>query len=137
MAIVRTATAADIDAVVDLWVRAAGPTRLPSDGGAVVRLLERDPGALLVAEKAGEIVGTLITGWDGWRCHLYRLAMDPRFRRRTIASRLLDAGRERARGLSARRLDALVSDDNAAAIAFWQDAGFDHDDEDRRWTLLL
>jgi len=40
-----------------------------------------------------------------------------------------------ARGAS--RLDAMVNADNAGAVAFWQSTGFELDEEDRRWSLLL
>ena len=42
---IRVATPADLNAVVDLWDGAAGPTRLKSDIGAAKALLARDPQA--------------------------------------------------------------------------------------------
>ena len=74
---IRTGTTEDLPTVVDLWERAGGPTHLPHSISEVTRLLERDPDALIVAIVDGRVVGTLIVGWDGWRCHLYRLAVVP------------------------------------------------------------
>ena len=137
MTTVRSGTAADAEVVVGLWAASAGPTRLPSDAGAVVHLLERDPEALLVAEKDGLVVGTLILGWDGWRAHLYRMAVRPDHRREGVARILLEAAAGRARALGARRLDALVDDGNEVGVAFWARLGFARDAEDRRWTRPL
>jgi ribosomal protein S18 acetylase RimI-like enzyme len=72
----------------------------------------------------GRLVGSLIVGWDGWRCHLYRLAVEPSVRRRGVATALLAAAGDRARQLGAVRLDATVHPDNAPAIAYWQAMGF-------------
>jgi ribosomal protein S18 acetylase RimI-like enzyme len=135
MALIRTARPGDVEQVLLLWDRAAGPTRLPGDAPAVLRLLERDDDALLIAEERGEIVATLIVGWDGWRCHLYRMAVRDDFRRRGLATDLLDHAREHARRLGARRLDAMVDADNEAGSRFWAANGFvDGASQDHRWT---
>ena len=137
MATVRAATVEDVPAVVELWNRAAGPTRHAGQHVEAVRLIERDRDALLVAVVDERIVGTLIVGWDGWRCHLYRMAVDPDFRRSGIGRLLVDRAREQAVARGAVRLDAMVNDDNDAARTFWSGAGFEVDTEDRRWSALL
>ena len=71
-----------MDAVLELWQIAAENESRPADTrAAVVALLERDPAALLVAVSDTELIGSLIAGWDGWRAHLYRLAVRPDHRR--------------------------------------------------------
>jgi ribosomal protein S18 acetylase RimI-like enzyme len=137
MCTVRSARSEDVPQVVALWERAAGPTRLPGRVPEAQQLFQRDPDALLVAEIDGQIVGTLIVGWDGWRCHLYRLAVTPASRRSGVARELVVEASRRAAAGGARRLDAMVSVDNADAVAFWEQAGFDRDDEDRRWSRRL
>lgn len=132
--IVRSASAGDIDAVVALWQRATDPTRLPSDRTAVERLLAFDADSLVVVEDDDDIVGTLIIGWDGWRCHLYRMAVDQAARRRGVGAVLLGEARRRAAARGIARLDALVHDGNDLGVAFWQGQGFVRDEADRRWT---
>jgi ribosomal protein S18 acetylase RimI-like enzyme len=136
---VRSATDVDVDAIVELWDRAAGPTRLPGRHEAVRALLARDPDALVVAcdDASGTVVGTLIVGWDGWRCHLYRMAVEPSARRRGIGQALMAAADERARRLGAKRHDAMVDDGNELGIAFWDAIGFAPDTHDRRWSRLV
>ena len=73
---IRSATDDDVDAVVELWELAGGPARSPGRHAEARALLRRDPEALIVAEHDTRIVGTVIVGWNGWRCHLYRLAGD-------------------------------------------------------------
>src|SRR3954464_10841991 len=85
---VRAATPEDLDAALAFWKEAAEGTSISDDRAGVERLVERDPEALLLAEREGELVGTVIAGFDGWRCHLYRLAVHPRARRQGIGSAL-------------------------------------------------
>ena len=98
------ATPDDVPELLALWAVAAENDSRPGDTAqAVFTLLERDPGACLIARQGDRIVGTLIAGFDGWRAHLYRLAVHPAMRRRGIAQALL--GKFSGKGLVP---DALV-----------------------------
>ena len=134
---VRRATAGDIPEVIALWQMAGGPTRTTPTAPAVGRLLQVDPEALLIGEQNGKIVGTVIVGWDGWRCHLYRLAVAPAHRREGVATTLLGAARAHATATGASRIDAMVDATNDVGTAFWQTSGFTLDDVERRWSLLV
>ena len=128
------ATADDVPELLALWAVAAENDSRPGDTGrAVLTLFERDPGACLIARQGDRIVGTLIAGWDGWRAHLYRLAVHPAMRRRGIAQALLDAGAARLRSLGATRLDAMVLEGNELGQALWQASGYMPQAEWRRW----
>jgi ribosomal protein S18 acetylase RimI-like enzyme len=82
---------------------------------------------LLVAVVEGEIVGTLIVGWDGWRGSMYRLAVAPERRRRGIGRRLVEAGHEHLAGMGAPRVGALVNHEDRNAGALWRAAGYELD----------
>jgi ribosomal protein S18 acetylase RimI-like enzyme len=91
----RAATATDIDGVLEMWKEAAENTARPADTReAVTALLGRDPDAVILAEHDGELIGSVIAGWDGWRCHLYRLAVRPAWRRRGVIDRGPGGSRE-------------------------------------------
>lgn len=123
--LVRRGSVGDVDPVRALW-RRAGAAPVSTESAADVRgLLAHDPEALLVAESEGEIVGSLIVGWNGWRGSFYRLAVDPPHRRRGLATALVQAGEERLRALGAHRLDAIVVTDEPDAMAFWAAAGYE------------
>ncbi|GAA5073128.1 ribosomal protein S18 acetylase RimI-like enzyme [Thermocatellispora tengchongensis] len=119
------------------WLEAAEGTDRHDSAAKVEALIERDPEALLVAELDGELVGTLIAGWDGWRAHLYRLAVHPAHRRKGIATTLLKAAEERFAAFGAFRADAMVLHDNVLAHHAWAAAGYTRQPEWGRWVKPL
>ncbi|MGW1954534.1 GNAT family N-acetyltransferase [Streptomyces sp. NPDC001920] len=134
---IRAATAADLDIVLAFWKTAAEGASISDDRDGVERLVARDPEALILAELEGELVGTVIAGFDGWRCHLYRLAVHPERRRRGIGSALLAAAEERFVRLGGRRGDAMVLVRNETAHHAWRAAGYTPEEHWRRWVKQL
>ena len=125
---VRSAAAADVAAVLELWSRArSAGASLRDDEEVVARLLDAGPGSLLVAEREGELVGTVIAAWDGWRGNMYRLAVAPQHRREGVGLRLVHEGERRLRELGARRISALAWREDAPAYSLWKAAGYDDD----------
>jgi ribosomal protein S18 acetylase RimI-like enzyme len=124
-ALLRSGRPDDVDAVLAFWHRAEASLSSTESAADVRGLLERDLEALLLAESEGEIVGSLIVGWDGWRGTFYRLAVDPAHRRRGLATELVGSGEERLRALGAHRLNAIVETEEPDAMAFWSAAGYE------------
>lgn len=120
----RPATNADVDVILALWRGAAAEPSVSDDADGIRGLLERDPEGLLVAEQDGHIVGTLAAAWDGWRGHLYRLAVHPDHRRRGIGGALVAEGEHRLRAKGARKIQGIVLADSAEARAFWETVGY-------------
>ncbi|MEU6279208.1 GNAT family N-acetyltransferase [Streptomyces sp. NPDC047028] len=135
--VIRPARADDLDAVLAFWKTAAEGTSISDDRAGVERLLARDPETLLLAELDGELAGTVIAGFDGWRCHLYRLAVHPGRRRRGVGSALLAAAEERFVRLGGRRGDAMVLIRNERAQHAWRAAGYAPEEQWRRWVKPL
>ncbi len=107
----------DCDSVLALW-RLAGVRPSVTDTPERLRLfIEKSGGLLLVAEAAGQRVGTVLGGWDQWRGHIYRLAVHPDYRRRGIARALVGEIERRLRDRGAARIYALTYTEDGAA--FW------------------
>lgn len=132
---VRVAHADDVDDVLALWAAAAENSDRPADSStAVLHLLERDPDALLLAIVDGVLIGTIIAGWDGWRAHLYRLAVHPAYRRRGVGQALLEQAEARLAEQGARRLDAMVLDHNTLGASLWASMGYERQTSWARWV---
>ena len=136
--VLRSADAHDIPAVLAFWQDAAEDAHRPVDTpGGVAALHLRDPDALILAVDDSAIVGTIIAGWDGWRCHLYRLAVSPSRRRTGIGRALIAAAEDRFRALGGVRVDAMVLDDNDRAQRVWRACGYRRQQEWSRWVKPL
>jgi ribosomal protein S18 acetylase RimI-like enzyme len=128
------ATPAHVKSVLALWqLSEAHPTHT-DDAASIERLIEHDPGALLLATDDGEVVGSVIGGWDGWRGSIYRLAVAPRYRRQGLAQRLVRAARERLAELGATRLQAIVVSTDEPAVGFWAASGWEQQTERLRFV---
>ncbi|GAA1563284.1 GNAT family N-acetyltransferase [Kribbella sancticallisti] len=134
----RSAVAAEAKAVLAFWAAAAEDSDRPPDSPeAVLRLIERDPEALILAFDNETIVGSIIVGWDGWRCHLYRLAVAPTHRRRGIARTLITLAESRFTTYGSTRADAMVLDTNTEAHPTWTTAGYTRQPNWSRWVKPL
>lgn len=141
---VRPARLDEIDAVLAFWAAAAEGVSVSDDPAGVRGLIERDPEALILAiehspatEPSGRIVGSVIAGFDGWRCHLYRLAVGPDRRRQGIGRLLIGAAERRFAAFGGRRADAMVLERNTTAHGAWGAAGYRREEHWRRWIKPL
>jgi ribosomal protein S18 acetylase RimI-like enzyme len=91
---------------------------------------ERNPKLFLVCEdSSGEIVGTVMGAWDGWRGWIYKLAVTTQRRRSGLGSRLVDEVVARLRASGVRIVRAYINKENAASLSLFAKMGFDRMDE--------
>jgi ribosomal protein S18 acetylase RimI-like enzyme len=130
----RPATATDAPAVVALWREAGAEPGHTDNVESVLRLIERDPAALILVELEGRLIGSVIAGWDGWRGSIHRLAVVPTQRRRGLGRQLVQQAEARLADVGAVRCQAIVVETDRQAVAFWGASGWDHQRERLRFV---
>jgi ribosomal protein S18 acetylase RimI-like enzyme len=120
--------------VLELWKRSGIRSNIADETYSIRVRLRRDRDLFLVALDGTRLVATLIAGWDGWRGTMARLAVDPAYRRRGIAQRLVVTAEQQLRRLGARRIGALVFTDNSRAAKFWRALGYEPEASIRRFV---
>jgi len=96
----------------------------------IEKKVARDPDLFLVAELDGEIVGTVIGGFDGRRGMVYHLAVAHEHRRRGLADLLMAELEKRLVAKGAIRAYLLVHKDNHEARALYEKQNWIHLDQD-------
>jgi ribosomal protein S18 acetylase RimI-like enzyme len=117
----------DFSQVQALWASMEKGVRLGRSDTPeeIEKKLARDPDLFLVAEEDGQIIGTLIGGYDGRRGLLYHLAVAASFRGRGIGSRLMDEIESRLRAKGCLRCYLMVLADNDDAIRYYEKHGWE------------
>ena len=87
---------------------------------------------MIVARDAGEVVGSVMVGFDGHRGWVYYLAVAPDRRHAGLGRALMTAAENWLRGQGAPKLQLMVRDDNQAALGFYSALGFE-----RQTTVVL
>ncbi len=122
----------DYERAVRLWRGAGDGVRVgPSDTPEEIRKkLRRDPDLFLVAEADGQLVGTVIGGFDGRRGLVYHLAVAERFRRQGVASQLMRELESRLREKGCIRCYLIVRLGNDGAMRHYESLGWQRLDDD-------
>lgn len=125
---IRDCRREDVPNVISLWAT-SGASRTPTDVPEDVERAVTEPGLeFLVAEVSGEVVGTIMGGFDGWRGAISRLAVAEPYRRRGIGRALLEEVRARFARNGVKVIGALVEKDHPWAMAYWSSVGFKLDE---------
>jgi len=130
--VIRTATAADLEAIVQLWalvfpeyVDPRAPQRAPR--ASVKRKLAFGDGLFWVAERQSGLLGTVMAGYDGHRGWIYSLGVHPGERRKGLGRALATKAEQALAALGCPKINLQVFAANREAQDFWRRAGWVED----------
>jgi ribosomal protein S18 acetylase RimI-like enzyme len=117
----------DESAVIRLWER-AGLTRPWNDPHKdIARKLAVRCGWFLVGLEGGEIVASVMVGYDGHRGWINYLAVDPDLQRQGHGREIMRHAEQLLLAAGCPKINLQVRDDNQSAIAFYERIGFQRD----------
>ncbi len=117
----------DYPAVRTLWESMEVGVRLGRSDtpDEIAKKASRDPDLFLVAEVDGQIVGSVIGGFDGRRGMIYHLAVAAPFRGQGVASQLMNEVESRLRAKGCLKCYLLVMDGNDNAMRYYEKRGWE------------
>ena len=118
-----------------LW-SSVGFRSIGDDDAGLRTFAQRNPGTFLVAVRGGQILASILGGWDGRRGWIYHVATAPDARRSGIATQLVQTVEARLQALGCRKVNVVVMEENPAADAFWTALGYDLDTAHHRGREL-
>ncbi|WP_116586118.1 GNAT family acetyltransferase [Pectobacterium versatile] len=110
----------DFEAVIILWERCDLLRPWNDPEMDIERKLNHDPDLFLVAEVNGEIVGSVMGGYDGHRGSAYYLGVHPDFRGRGIANALISRLEKKLIARGCPKIHLMVREDNDAVIGMYE-----------------
>jgi len=118
---------AEYEKLISLWERSG----LPFEGKkrdsreSLTRQCQDDHITILILKDGTRLVGSIIVTFDGRKGWMNRLAIDPDYRRRQLASELIKKAEEVLINMGATIIAALVNDDNLASQSLCHHCGFE------------
>ena len=116
----------DYPKLIKLWGAAGNIEVRQTDTPEVLaRFLYRNPTCSYAAYAGTRLIGAILAGHDGWRGHLYHMAVKPDYRERGIGTRLVNAAVSAIKSEDIQKIHCLVKRDNLIAQQFWDACSFE------------
>lgn len=134
---IRPYQTADFDGLDALW-HEAFPNDPPRNRAAqsVPAKLALNDDLLFVAIEEGQVLGSIMAGYDGHRGWLYSVAVREDAKRRGIGTALVQTAEAALRALGCPKINLQVRSTNAAVIDFYKRLGFSVEDHVSMGRLL-
>ena len=117
--------AAHRDQVITLWETVFGYEAAHNRPGLVIdKKIAVDDGLLFVALAGGEVVGTVMAGYDGHRGWIYSVAVAPTRRRQAIGSQLVAFAERALAERGCMKINLQIMEGNERVVAFYASLGY-------------
>lgn len=124
--VIREMTIEDYAQVIQLWSNTEGIGLSDADTQEnIKKFLERNDGLSFIAQKDNkQIVGTILCGHDGKRGYLHHVAVNLGYRKKGIASRLVENCLAKLKEEGISKCHLFVFTTNQQGMEFWRHIGF-------------
>jgi|SRR5690242_21502986 ribosomal protein S18 acetylase RimI-like enzyme len=133
---VRQATGDDVGAMLAVW-RDTGERGATARRAELVRVLERDPEFLLLAEIGDRVVGVIVGTTDGYWGYLKRFIVRPPDRLHGVGRALIEELERRFMARGIYRLTGQIRHGDAESMALSSALGYEHEESIMVWTKTL
>lgn len=125
---IRGYAEADQERVIALWVVCALTRPWNDPAEDIARKTAMDDELFLVGAVDGELVATVMAGYEGHRGWVNYLAVDPAHRHRGLARLMMHEAERRLVALGCPKVNLQVRAANEAAMGFYERIGYTVDD---------
>jgi ribosomal protein S18 acetylase RimI-like enzyme len=122
---IRTFDIEDQTAVIELWQACALVVPWNDPTKDIARKLKVGADLFLVGESSGEIVATVMGGYEGHRGWINYLAVSPQYQRKGYGRKMMHAIEQRIQLKGCPKINLQVRGTNTQAAAFYQSIGYD------------
>ncbi|MGI6456302.1 MAG: GNAT family acetyltransferase [bacterium] len=122
---IRAYQESDEQAVIKLWSEIFAYGTAHNDPALAIRkklAIQRE--LFLVAEVEGQVVGTVLGGYDGHRGWIYSLAVNPRFRNRGMGKALVTQIENALVDMGCLKINLQVLPSNKSVVSFYEKLGY-------------
>ena len=123
--IIRTFKLEDQAAVIELWQACALVVPWNDPVKDIARKLKVDADLFLVGESRGEIVATVMGGYEGHRGWINYLAVSPQHQRKGYGREIMEFVEQRIQLKGCPKINLQIRGTNTQAAAFYQAIGYD------------
>ncbi len=115
----------DTEATVALW-QACGLTRPWNDPHKdIERKLQQEPELFIVAEHNGQLLGSVMAGYDGHRGWIYYLSVLPQYQSQGLGKSLVLQAEQRLRSKGCPKIQLMIRHDNSGVQDFYRTLGYE------------
>jgi len=125
---IRIYDSLDQEPVIRLWNRCGLVVPANDPVQDIARKIRFQQELFLVAVRQGQIVGTVMAGYEGRRGWINYLAVSPAQQRKGTGRRLMQEAEKRLLFLGCPKVNLLVRTSNSQVIEFYRKLGFTRDD---------
>lgn len=133
---IRPYQESDRQQLIKLWRKAFPDDPSHNDPPNVIDAKLKVDRLLFVGEETGEIVGSVMAGYDGHRGWLYSVAIDQDSRRKGLGTSLVQYAVAELQSLGCVKINLQVRSSNSAVAAFYESLGFKIEDRISMGLLL-